>query len=376
MFNPANLLCGMRFVILLIAFVTAASESRSDERCEYPDVLGSMFVPLEKRLGEYRITLGRPDYLNQGEVRNHFLFSTTFSHLLDSSLKNQTKGRCEAVVDSLRFPDLHVYLSRGDTFGDIEADRLFCTQELRSILLNSKPNQDEIRASASQEVRLRESRSDASTILAAALRYIFEDGTVLNAINSIDVDTFRSVDAKQFSLWLDAQRLSVQFGLAKIPLCAGDLDPNSPSVDVSINRLPSSRTTSPRTINLSSRAARFPDDLRHVVIVGHDGILNAPDLPEMMATRKYCGGEKYDFRQNEGSFANPVVTTTRIRCLRSVQYDNQVWSVFYCDPKVCTSENASRLAAEVLMGDPEINSLARSSKDFLRGPYLVNIADN
>jgi len=366
----------MRFVILLIVFVTAASESRSGERCEYPDVLGSMFVPLEKRLGEYRITLGRPDYLKQGEVRNHFLFSTTFSHLLDSLLKNQTKGRCEAVVNSLRFPDLHVYLSRGDTFGDIETDRLFCKQELRSILLNSKPNQDEIRASASQEVRLRESRSDASTILAAALRYIFEDDTVLNAINSIDVDAFRSVDAKQFSLWLDAQRLSVQFGLAKIPLCAGDLDPNSPLVDVSINKLPSSRTTSPRTINLSSRAARFPDDLRHVVIVGHDGILNAPDPSEMMATRKYCGGKKYDFGQNEGSFANPIVMTTRIRCLRSVQYDNQVWSVFYCDPKVCTSENASRLAAEELMEDPEINSLARSSKDFLRGPYLVNIADD
>lgn len=370
--------------IALPLLLTVVSPSFSKGKCEYPDVLSDAFVSPERRAGEFRIKLAPPDYSNKTLVQEHLVFSTIFARALSSDLKRSTSNRCEAIIIPSVFPDLHVYLISNHRSGDAEAHRSSCRQALRESALHLDLDETLIRSSADDEARLRSQvisspageMSYASNILTSALSRIHDADTVLSALYSISPDQFHLLEVEAFGGWLKRKREVGDAIVSVETICAPVPGPPGPNAEPATNAFPYSSIARPGAIKISRKEWNhaFRRQMKHLVVVGHYGIRNAPDTAPLASVKARFCNARYPFPPDNGSQGNNPATV-RIRCLTSVAYDNDAWTILFCDPGHCTSERAALAIATALMGEADIAALANDGARFQqpRGPYMISI---
>jgi hypothetical protein len=194
----------------------------------------------------------------------------------------------------------------------------------------------------------------------------------MHALISIDQGTFR-FDPNQFLEWLQGQR-SAPGVLDVVPIrtnCEVKLN-ESISGPASAKRITYSTTIAPRLVQMSLGASgsRLDSVLRHMVIASNDqAVPNAPIVSP--ATEKYCDREHSVLLDLNAS----STMTVRIRCWTQGFFETDGWTVFYCDAKDCTSDDAARAVARAIASDPDFAAFAQGSSKSRqsRGPYLVSI---
>jgi hypothetical protein len=346
----------------------------SEEACEYPEYFTSKYISPAYHLGEYQIRLSAPDYHDLDAVQRHLAFSVVLSDLLKSELHDQSGGACNAIISASRFPDLRVILYLSQSSQPNETSRLHCSSALQNILQHPRPAEASVSKAASSEAQLKSlvalSPSSASEILPIVLRHIYDAGSIMRAIVSVDDKTFRSVEPSQFLEWLRAQGSAAgSVGLTPIRT---DCEPKPsglvPDGGAPAQGIPRDAVMRAGTIQVTLGVDRLPP-LRHMVVAGYDrAIPNAPITS--LATEKFCNRE-HEFVLESGS----TPTAVRIRCWTQDVYETDGWTVFYCELKDCVSESAAKAVAAAIASDPDVVAFAQgnSGADHARGPYIVNI---
>jgi hypothetical protein len=380
--QSARTLSGAALRLGVISFTLFASAGHSfpDEQCQYPNVFGPTLAPPANQVGEFRITLTPPDYHSASSVQHHFAFSTVWARLLRSALPAQTSDRCRAFLSLSLFPDIRVFLSEDRSLANSRTEPSPCIRALQDMLLTFQPEKDEINGASSVEAgnSLRRLSSpagettEAGNILTSALTEIFEPGTVMHSLASIEPGMFRSLNATALLVWLQRQQSGSSIGLRPLRFCGPEMNPDS-RAESGDERRPHSRTIPPGTLTLLIRSGGpvWTSRLRHVVIVG-EGPAVAYSRSNPPAVDRYCNRE-HAFAADRESVPRST-TTVRIRCLRSVRYDT-AWTVFYCDPADCTSRRLAEAAMAEIAVDPDVIALGKdaTTRRQDRGPYLVKV---
>ena len=365
----------------VVSFAFAGAEhSIADEQCQYPSTFGTMLVAPESRLGEFSIALDQPDYRSVESVQQHLTFSIAWARLLELELRGRTSNRCSTVITTELFPDLRAFLIGSRAAGNMRNDLPDCERVLRNIVLKSSPEEKSIIAVSAAEASSRLTRivnspgeaMDADNLLNRALIHIYKFNTAMHALVSVDAATFTSLHVGAFRAWLESQQSSGRMSLRPLSMCGPEVNRTSPEV-AGAEMLPDSDVAPPGavTLTISKGEPALTRSLRHVVIVGHGyAVANTP--LKTGATDKYCNRERA--YATDGSSASGSSVTATTRCLRVVIY-HQSWTVFYCDPKDCTSEATEKTVATAIAVDSDVAAHAAhgSEPSQPRGPYVVNI---
>jgi hypothetical protein len=380
-----------RQMVLLLGIISFASfigtnysfssdGSDNNRECENPEYFGTMLVPPDYRLGEFRIALDVPAYDDTESVQQHLAFSTILASLFGSELKEQTNDLCNAVITPSRFPDLHVFLFVNRAPGATEANRSLCLRALQNVLLTSRPSKRVVEKIASSRAEWMLQRlsnpgglwNAVDAILANALTHIYKVDSIMYALASVGPERFQTIDAGGFLDWLQNQRLARRVGLSSIQTnCRSETDPHTGGTGSS--KLPYSTINPPEAIKIFIARNRFTlrSALRYLVIVGNDLGPNRPLLTP--ATKKFCNQE-HAFAIDRGAVPE-LLTTVRIRCLAETFYGIGSWVAFFCESEEDIPESAALHIMTTIANDPDVLALARSNSENkqARGPYVINV---
>ncbi|WP_213741587.1 hypothetical protein [Bradyrhizobium sp. dw_411] len=368
--------------LALLGFFATASSSLSEEGKCIPRNGTHNLQPNERFVGLFHIALNPPDFQDRVAIQRHLVFSQTWAGTILEEVPGKTGGLCSAVPITYRLPDLRVFLTVNSTARQIEREKSICTQALEGILQRSLPNDEVIGRAARMNAYFakplppsgdKPESEDADTISLAALPLIYEKGSVLHALASVEWTSFGTVDAAEFRAWIRSQRSPGHPLMEAISRCVpppGEFD----VFTVAPYELPESRVLPSGQISLSrSPGGSIPTGpLRSAVIVGE-----SVDPPDAMiwsdVKNKYCDRE-HTFAMTDDSSSYPAVTV-RLRCSGVSLQDFEGWSIIYCDPEDCVSERVEKDVAAAVARDPEILDFARRSSVTAtpRGPYLVEI---
>ena len=371
--NPSfgNLIRAAAFVAVALPVMGAAG---AEEECEYPDVGGAYLAKPDKQAGDFRITFNPPDYRDAAAVRRHFVFATVWARMLKSELAVRSQRRCSAFFQLVGYPDLHAYLII-DPAG-IGVDRSICVRTLQDIIVTSRPSAAAVRKNAEEEASggmhwfSYRPTWDPMNVLYTALTHIYRPDTVMHSLYAIRPQSFRSLDANAFRAWLEDQwEAGRRIGVRPPALCSLDKGPQGMRPRAA--KLPYSSIIPPGIVSIPANdVVGSSPRLRHGVVVGHHGIANGWTFPLVtVTTRKYCERDLTLPGDGEPSFP----TTVRISCLWSVSYDNDSWTLFFCED--CPSPQAVDAAMTTIANDPDVIALALSHavNGQPRGPYLITI---
>lgn len=360
-------------VVLFLSLVIGSTLSQAAPvQCQYPNI----FAPPENRVGEFEVPLVTPDYSDANSVQRQLAYSLIWSRLLIQAIGTRSNGRCSAIVSASLFPNLRVLLIDNVRIeGQQEAAPNSCLRSLENILIGWQPSKADIaEVSLSEAHALSERMSrpltaatEASNILRSALEHIYVQGSVMQALVSVEPKLFRSLDSSEFLNWLATQRSSSQIKLKPLVYCPVAEDSHL-SIDEPEPRLPHSGTI-PRSvihIELGPAADNAQRNVRYVVIVG-EGTARGFSKSNPPAIAKYCNRE-HEFSDNSGSHR------VTIRCLRTVQYDDG-WTVFFCDPANCKSSHLAQSVMTAIASDPVVIELSKrgSPNGEGQGPYAVEV---
>jgi hypothetical protein len=363
----------IRAAALVAVVLPAISAARADEECEYTHVGGSYLAKPDNQAGEFRITINAPDYRDPAAVRRHFVFATVWARMLESELAIRSKRQCSAFMTLERYPDLFAYLIIDP--GGIGIDRSICVRTLQDIIVTSRPSAAAVRRIAEEEASdgmhwFSHGRTwDPLGVLITALTHVYRPGTVMHSLYAIGPQALRAMDVTAFRTWLEDQwAAGRRIGVRPVKLCSegrpqamrppSAMLPYSSLIPPGIVRIPATDVIGPSPV------------LRHGVVVGHHGILNGWLFPLVtVTTLKYCERDLTLPGDGEPSFP----TAVRISCRRLTAYDNDSWTLFYCQD--CPSPRAVEAAMTAIANDPDIVALALSHavNGQPRGPYLVTI---
>jgi hypothetical protein len=373
------------FAIILAAGLISTGQSNSEEKCVPRNGYFDLH-PGQQFAGMFRIALDPPNFRDLASVQSHFVYSTTWAHVIGIELSNSTKGLCGARVTPYGFPDLRVFLMVFRSTQQVEREKSICTLALQDILLHSRPSDDALKQAAmSSTLALQHAQPserpdgeilDQSNILQAALPHIYERNSLLHALASMDALTYQSLDAQSFYSWLREQRSSNRIEFLPISHCLPAADGSRSTTVGEFGRLRRhSGIMSPGAIHISRAmggAVRF-GPLRYLVIVGNADGPRSP-LSTSEVTEKYCN-RAHSFSVGDGS---PSVVSVRIRCQSTSVYDLDSWTVLYCDPKDCVSDLIERVVLATIASDPDVLVHTRRSSDDAtpRGPYLVTVTND
>jgi len=381
-FSPSLDACRGTLIIVLTAasFVVAGTRpSFSTAKCEHPDVFGRLLVAPENRLGELRISLPAPDFSNAPSVRRHLIFSSVLGRLLGKEMLARSRADCEVVATSSAFPDLWALLITNAPSKDASADHARCLSVLQGVLRSFHPSAASI-TKAAEDAGWIASRvasdmtspvTEASSLLAQALRKIYEPGSLMHTLVALDPGSYRETAPNEFLDWFESQQLASGSSIIALSECLDTANGITPANSVG-DTLPSSALVSPGTIVLSDvLSEREPTPaLRHVVIVGIDPSvvpssgLNAPAVGTDVANA--CD-RSYEIATEVGGELRRV----GVRCLKQIWY-RQAWLEFYCDAKDCPTAAMSERFARTLVGDPQVRALALAQRaSGARGPFLI-----
>jgi hypothetical protein len=368
--------------LMLIGSLTTASPLLAEEGKCVPRNGTHHLQPNEQFAGLFRIALNPPDFQDPAAIQRHLVFSETWAGTIQEEMAGKAGGLCGAVAVPYRLPDLRVFLRANSTARQIEREKSICTHALEDILQRSLPNDEVIRRSAKSNAYFakplppsgdKPEWDDAQAISLAALPLIYEKGSVLHALASVEWTSFAAVDAAEFRAWIQSHRSTGHPLMEPISRCVpppGEFD----IFTVAPYELPESRNLPAGQISLSrSPGGSIPaGPLRSAVIVGE-----SVDPPDAMiwsdVKNKYCDRE-HTFAMTDDSSSYAAVTV-RLRCSDFSLQDFEGWSIIYCDPADCVSERVEKDVAAAVARDPEILDFARRSANTAtpRGPYLVDI---
>jgi hypothetical protein len=367
-----------RVGIASLCLVIEAGSALALEKCEYPEYYTQQLVPPNLRLGEFGIQLAGPSYEDPGSVRDHLVFSLILGGLLSNREFKQSNELCRAKVPS-RFPNLHVVLTATYSLNATEVDRASCFRILDDNLRNYQPTDSALLEAASAAMVERRTIFDpasASVLLPHALMKIYQNGTLMHTLFSIDDENIWGFDAKRFREWLDIQRAS---GLSSpTPIrtdCAAETGHHGVRHFArGAARIPHSHVIAPGWVTLSIKRAKnwvTPWPLRYLVIVGSSGPANG--------TIKYAVGKNIcnaDRRVTfDGENGEKVDLTVGVKCISRNFYDSEFWIALYCDAQECQSDNVGRAVATQIANDWHVVAAAReNSRDRQpMGPFLVEV---
>jgi hypothetical protein len=371
-------------ILALIGSLVIASPSRSEDSCLLR--AGNFNLqPNEHFAGMFRIALNPPDLRDSVAVQRHVALSETWADTISREISTKTGGLCSALILPEGFPGLRVTLTVNLTANQIDREKSFCAHALEDILKHFQPTDQLIKQAVKRGalfiqpsqpapgVAAVDLLGDEANISQAALPLIYEKGSLLHALASVESATYAAVEAADLRTWIQGQRSPERPLLESIPHCLpprGDLA-SSPGI-------PRERSDSPilppgEIDLLRSQNGPLPmGPLRHVVVVGDPA--EPPSLAVASEVKtKYCNRE-HTF--SIGGDSSPRASATvRPRCDTIGVYDLDAWNIIYCDPKDCASENLEKAVMAAIASDPEVLDFARRSSDTAipRGPYLINI---
>ena len=378
---PGNLLFKIFALVLIGSFTTASSSLSEEGKCVFRDGNFSL-QPNEQFAGLFRVALNPPDFQDPVAIQRHLVFSETWAGIIMEEISKKAGGLCGAIPIPYRLPDLRVFLIVNRTASQIDREKSICAHALEDILQRSQPNEELIRRAAKRNASFvkplppssdQPEADDAATISEAALPLIYEKGSVLHALASVEWTSFAAVDAAEFRAWIQSQRLPERPLIEPISRCLpprGELDTSTAAP----GELPESRISPAGQISLSrSPGGSIPaGPLRYTVIVGD--LVDPPDasIPSEVTT-KYCNRE-HTFPMT-GDFSSYPAVTVRLRCSHFSVQSFELWNIIYCDPADCVSEGVEKAVAAAVARDPEVLDFARRSSNTAtpRGPYLVAI---
>jgi hypothetical protein len=367
--------------LALIGCFMAARPSLSEERC----ILRAGNFELEPNrhfAGMFRIPLNPPDLHDLVAVQRHLVLSETWTDIIFRGVRGKPVGLCSALAIPIPFPDLRVFLMVNRTASQIDREKAVCTQALEDFLKHFQPNDELIKLAAKRNAFFRRPLpasgdraeiADAAKIMEATLPLIYEKGSLLHTLTSVEWTPFGAVDPADFRAWIESQRSPERPLLESIPRCLparGDLAsyPGAPRERSDSGILPAGEID----LSRSSGGPLLAGPLRYVVVVGD------PDQPPGTALAsevdtKYCNRE-HTFSIG-GGFSPRVSVTIRPRCQTTSVYDLDSWTMIYCDPADCAPEGVEKAVMTAIASDPEVLDFARRSSDTAspRGPYLVTI---
>jgi hypothetical protein len=363
------------FALVLTGLLSTAFPSTAEEAKCIPRHGNFPLGPNEHFAGLFRVPLHSPDLNDREAIRRHLIFLETWSDII---LKEMPL-LCGALAIPIRFPDLRVFLKVSRTGVKVDREIAYCRFVLEDYLQHSKPGDEIIKQAAESNAYFREPKpvsngrtefSDAGAILQAALPLIYEKGSLLHTLTSLEWTSFASVDGAEFRAWLASQRLPKRPLLESMERC---LPPRDRPDEFST--VPRERAESPILPPGEIDLSRGPDGplrsgpLRYAVIVGN------PDEPPvgMVASEvkvKYCN------REHVFSIGGELTSVkARPRCVSTEVYDLDAWTLIYCDPADCTSEDTEKAVMSVVAHDAEVLDFAQRSAATTapRGPYFVTI---
>ena len=330
----------------------------------------------------FRIPLNPPDFRDPTAVQRHLVLSETWADIILREMRGKPVGLCSAIAILDPFPDLRVFLTVNRTASQIDREKTVCTLALEDFLQHFQPNDELIKLAAKRNVFLkrpspasgdRPEIADADRILEAALPLIYEKGSLLHALTSVEWSVFGAVDPIDFRNWIQSQRSPERTLLESISRCLPPRDDlSSPAV------APRERSESGILPAGQINLARGPDGplaagpLRYAAIVG-----NPNEPPSVLVASeveaKYCSLE-HTFSIGDESSPHTSVTV-RPRCQTLSVYDLDSWSIIYCDPADCASERIEKFVMAAIASDPKVLDFARRSSNTTipRGPYLIAI---
>jgi hypothetical protein len=360
-------------ILCLFLFGLATDGSSAEENCNYRTGHHSLFAG-QYHGGMLEVQLGAPNWNDSQAIQRQLVFSTTWANALTAELSSRTRGLCTAFAAPYGFPNLRTSLVINGPRGRLEEERATCARSFQDILLNFKPDRAAIQRAAAAQLRQLSlystsdnDHADAANILKAALPFIYSPESPMRALVSVNQTKYRSLDVDELLSWIVRQRDSERFALNSISPCRPASNEK--------NRATTSAHEPPDllAINSVSRISLLREDhglsprgnLRRVLIIGNAG---EPDNPHVStpAIQKYC--EKHVALSRDRSF--------QIRCMRETFFDLDSWTVLFCDPQSCKSEQDSDDVVLALARDVDILAhvrLGNSSDARPRGPYSVEI---
>ncbi len=368
--------------LALIGSLMTVNSSLSEEANCVLRVGNFPLNPNEQFAGLFRVQLHPPGSSDRAALQRHLIFLETWEYIILREMPGRAGGLCGAIAISYRFPDMSVFLTVNRTASRIDREKAYCRYLLEDFLQHSEPSDEVIRNAAELNAFFRKPLpasgdrpeiGDAGKILEAALPLIYEKGSLLHTLTSVEWTSFTAVDGADFRTWIRSQRSPERPLLESIPRC---LPPRDELDGLSI--APRERSESgilpAGEINLS----RGPDGpilagpLRYAVIVGNPGDPPGALVASEVETR-YCNRE-HTFSIGGGSSPHLTVTA-RPRCLPTSVQDLDSWSIIYCDPADCVSEGTEKAVMTAIASDAEVLDFARRSAATAvpRGPYLVTI---
>jgi hypothetical protein len=363
-----SLLC-----FFLLVLVQEGIAQSVDTECKYPDTLDSLFIPPDRRLGDYRLEMVAPNFNSRVSIQQHLKYSEIFASLVADRLSKTTNGRCSATASSTSYPDIYFSLIRSASSKSLEPDRSDCLLALLGSIKEIQPTDAEISAAA---LRVAEKTVywlaptlavfEAFADVFDALAWIYVKDTVLSALSSVDPSDLLFVTSDDFNVWLNHQSAQRREALIPVPVCREGVESQSSwrakrGIDVQSPVIP------PGMIKVVARrkeiVGRRP--LRRLVLFGlsHGRVAKEVFTPCKNRIVKAPPAE------------NATAVSVPISCVRVAPAHADWWVAFYCDPANCVSEFQERIALEEIAASADvIKSVSTGSNDLPeRGPYIVEV---
>lgn len=169
-----------RFVLVAVGLLVCLTPYSSASGCEFPSAfLGSSAV-LNKRVQEFRVPLGAPDYRDASATKRHLVFATVLAWLFTDEVARQSRGRCSVIASTSLFPDLRVTPASDQTSASVCSD---------AISLNFQSKEELVRKIASSIASVRRAwpaghMTEAGNILRETLRYVYDATSPMHALVS------------------------------------------------------------------------------------------------------------------------------------------------------------------------------------------------
>jgi hypothetical protein len=353
-----------RLAILLATCLITVPGFLSAFACEFPSLLVTSTGDASRRVIEFRARLQSPDFANISAVKQHLAFTTILARVLIAEVASRSRGQCNIIASTSLFPDIRIALNRITTLDGLDT----CSDIIKDILVGFTPSGEaveNIAASIASSKRFSIQHpagfmTEANNVLNEALKYIYEETSVMHALVSVSPNEFDSISSNSFTLWLQNQRSNGRLELTSLVFCKSDEEVLS--IRLSNREMPYSNIILPQTISLSSLSR-----LHYVVLVGGDFLPENAPL-RSAATRKYCGHEN-TFSSDNSSFV------ARTRCLTEIVHNTDTWVALFCDPNVCSSAEMAEKVATAIVNDPEVIALGKlnAQNNQIRGPYLIKL---
>ena len=361
------------FATVAVAIAMTGSLGASENDCKLR--AGYFNLPLgQDFVGMFEIKLRLPDFGDLIASQRHAGYVMIWGHALADDLNRTTGGRCTAFFTPYPFPNLRTFLMGDKNYKDAKSA---CQRALDSILQNRQADDIKTQRAISMmllgteparpsDKTISSAILDATNILNATLKQIYAPNSILHALVSIPWRELRSITPAKHQNWVQDQVAGQRLHSDLIPPCLPSPQQRGWVPDPAAISLAELSEVLPRgEIKLRREDGPIPaGPLRYAIIVS--------DLSRLEIT-----GGAFDLRcdqNNSFSFADSsgARQTVRLRCISTTVFDLDSWTIVFCDPDDCASQQKENATITAFANELGV-SKALSGSLRARGPYMVTI---